>query len=308
MSKQRLGGSHTEACEPAQQISSFSHTTPHAINASKGERRDGWSDEEHARFLEAIELYGSDWKAVERHVATKNVMQIRLHAQEHHADERSRLHTEGHIDPPGSKRKLSSCLETQQTSKGNHAGSVRAQHGRCAFSGVKPSKAVASPSTTATTVYDGSACEHDRNVSYQRYRAHSAPTPATLAEPYAQGQEHACPHIATVYNIIAWMLRYPSPSVDEVLKALQRLPHPEQLAVLHVMDNLSNNIDNPAMWYEQRNFLRAGYPSLLESESDPAPCVEPLQHGVGKFADASKNKSNSGHHKSQQTQAAAIRA
>ncbi len=42
-----------------------------------------WTDEEHRRFLEAIELYGNVWKSVESHVGTRSCAQIRSHSQKY---------------------------------------------------------------------------------------------------------------------------------------------------------------------------------------------------------------------------------
>lgn len=30
-----------------------------------------WTDEEHKKFLRALELYGKDWKKVEEHIGTR---------------------------------------------------------------------------------------------------------------------------------------------------------------------------------------------------------------------------------------------
>lgn len=35
-----------------------------------------WSNEERKRFMQAVELYGDDWPAVERFVATRTYKQI----------------------------------------------------------------------------------------------------------------------------------------------------------------------------------------------------------------------------------------
>jgi SHAQKYF class myb-like DNA-binding protein len=42
-----------------------------------------WTKAEHKKFLEAIEIYGRDWRLFKEHIGTRSCVQIRSHAQKH---------------------------------------------------------------------------------------------------------------------------------------------------------------------------------------------------------------------------------
>ncbi|CAK0755916.1 hypothetical protein CVIRNUC_002411 [Coccomyxa viridis] len=44
-------------------------------------QREKWSDDEHARFVEAIDRFGRDWAKIVAHIGTRTVAQVRSHAQ-----------------------------------------------------------------------------------------------------------------------------------------------------------------------------------------------------------------------------------
>ncbi|BAS92416.1 Os05g0162800 [Oryza sativa Japonica Group] len=61
--------------------------------------RERWSAEEHERFLDALILFGRDWKRIEAFVATKTAIQIRSHAQKHFLKAR-KFGLAGGLPPP----------------------------------------------------------------------------------------------------------------------------------------------------------------------------------------------------------------
>uniref|UniRef100_A0A6N2NK76 Uncharacterized protein n=1 Tax=Salix viminalis TaxID=40686 RepID=A0A6N2NK76_SALVM len=75
---------------------------PYTITKS----RESWTEEEHDKFLEALQLFDRDWKKIEDFVGSKTVIQIRSHAQKYFLKVQKNG-TVAHLPPPRPKRKAS---------------------------------------------------------------------------------------------------------------------------------------------------------------------------------------------------------
>ncbi|XVF80130.1 hypothetical protein PTKIN_Ptkin15bG0045600 [Pterospermum kingtungense] len=73
---------------------------PYTITKS----RESWTDEEHDKFLEALQLFDRDWKKIEAFIGSKTVIQIRSHAQKYFLKVQ-KSGTSEHVPPPRPKRK-----------------------------------------------------------------------------------------------------------------------------------------------------------------------------------------------------------
>ncbi|XP_076913579.1 protein REVEILLE 6-like isoform X2 [Bidens hawaiensis] len=73
---------------------------PYTITKS----RESWSDPEHDKFLEALQLFDRDWKKIEAFIGSKTVIQIRSHAQKYFLKVQ-KSGTSEHLPPPRPKRK-----------------------------------------------------------------------------------------------------------------------------------------------------------------------------------------------------------
>ncbi|XP_002962328.2 protein REVEILLE 2 isoform X1 [Selaginella moellendorffii] len=73
-------------------------------------QRERWTEEEHIKFVEALQLFGRGWRKIEEHIGTKTAVQIRSHAQKFFSKvERDKGSAGQHIEipPPRPKRKPS---------------------------------------------------------------------------------------------------------------------------------------------------------------------------------------------------------
>ncbi|VVB12996.1 unnamed protein product [Arabis nemorensis] len=66
--------------------------------------RESWTEGEHDKFLEALQLFDRDWKKIEDFIGSKTVIQIRSHAQKYFLKVQKNG-TLAHVPPPRPKRK-----------------------------------------------------------------------------------------------------------------------------------------------------------------------------------------------------------
>lgn len=92
---------------------------PYTITKS----RESWTEQEHDKFLEALQLFDRDWKKIEAFVGSKTVIQIRSHAQKYFLKVQKSGASE-HVPPPRPKRKASHPYPQKATKKG---GSIQFQ-------------------------------------------------------------------------------------------------------------------------------------------------------------------------------------
>ncbi|KAG9452130.1 hypothetical protein H6P81_005034 [Aristolochia fimbriata] len=90
-----LGSLTTPAEDPSKKI-----RKPYTITKS----RESWTEQEHDKFLEALQLFDRDWKKIEAFVGSKTVIQIRSHAQKYFLKVQKNGTSE-HVPPPRPKRK-----------------------------------------------------------------------------------------------------------------------------------------------------------------------------------------------------------
>lgn len=66
--------------------------------------RETWTNEEHAKFIEALSLYERDWKRIGAHIGSKTIIQIRSHAQKYFI-KMQKMGLDNYIPPPRPKKR-----------------------------------------------------------------------------------------------------------------------------------------------------------------------------------------------------------
>ena len=89
-------------------------------------KRERWSDEEHALFVESLKKYGRAWKRIEEYIGTKSAVQIRSHAQKFFAKLQKEQIVASGSEGSGSTRKRGADRSTSQSkrSKSSYATDI----------------------------------------------------------------------------------------------------------------------------------------------------------------------------------------
>uniref|UniRef100_A0A0C9S8Z2 TSA: Wollemia nobilis Ref_Wollemi_Transcript_10040_1121 transcribed RNA sequence n=1 Tax=Wollemia nobilis TaxID=56998 RepID=A0A0C9S8Z2_9CONI len=210
---------------------------PYTITKS----RESWTEQEHDKFLEALQLFDRDWKKIEAFVGSKSVIQIRSHAQKYFLKVQKNGSGE-HVPPPRPKRK-SAQPYPQKASKLGMLGAVFGPpdmpslpasswlHHRISAGTVTSGKI----GTAGVTGRNGNSSD-DSSTDVWSLRA-------TL--PHKLNHEYRLkdtPDFAEIYNFIGSTF---DPDVTGHLEKLKEMTPIDRETIVLLMRNLSINLSSP---------------------------------------------------------------
>eukprot|EP00249_Psilotum_nudum_P015878 c25567_g1_i1 orf=371-1705(+) len=243
---------------------------PYTITKS----RESWTEQEHDKFLEALQLFDRDWKKIEAFVGSKTVIQIRSHAQKYFLKVQKNG-TGEHVPPARPKRKSSqpypqkagkSAPVIQQVSRAIVSASqpdpMYAVRGQSCTAFVPPvSSSLAISSWVHHTVPPTEATFMSKDVSDTDFGSISVipgqdpsissgtSSPGSLSQQFLrdnQGNRESCiqatPDFVEVYGFIGSVF---DPNKTGHLKKLKEMDSIDRETVLLLMRNLSINLSSP---------------------------------------------------------------
>ncbi|CAL9184622.1 protein REVEILLE 8 isoform X1 [Musa acuminata AAA Group] len=228
---------------------------PYTITKS----RDRWTAEEHERFLDALLLFGRDWKKIEEFVGTKTTIQIRSHAQKYFLKVQ-KIGLAAHVPPPHPKRKM--AHPTQQITPNNEIVSVDCLY---ASSRILPACSVwdntsndinytSSEATSLPACYtirpdiEGDSGIFGKTSIYSQNIDWSGNLSGSLLTHRATKQRNPHPDFAQVYTFIGSMF---DPNItwraEHFFEKLQDVDPVTAKIILILMRNLAVNLTSPSL-------------------------------------------------------------
>ncbi|XP_068330039.1 protein REVEILLE 6-like isoform X1 [Pyrus communis] len=246
---------------------------PYTITKS----RESWSEPEHDKFLEALQLFDRDWKKIEAFIGSKTVIQIRSHAQKYFLKVQKNGTSE-HLPPPRPKRKAAhpypqkaskNALALPPVSWSCQSSSALLESGfnqRPDSSSMlmSPIPGPVAPSWPNGSVQTANPSHESKVVSGPTVPNNSCST--TESTPKAQpvggttdqvNHSHALrvlPDFTQVYGFIGSVF---DPNVTGHLQNLKKMDPIDVETVLLLMRNLSMNLTNPE--FEDHRQLLSSY-------------------------------------------------
>ncbi|BAF18473.1 protein REVEILLE 6 [Oryza sativa Japonica Group] len=238
---------------------------PYTITKS----RESWTDPEHDKFLEALQLFDRDWKKIEAYVGSKTVIQIRSHAQKYFLKVQKNG-TGEHLPPPRPKRKAAhpyphkaskrapQVVLPQQASHLMEQGCLipmdispvaRNFNANDVFSSWDSALAQSfSPRHT-----HGAANNCSSSVESQ---SGTCPTSEAIEQEIMLPTLRAMPDFAQVYNFLGSIF---DPETSGHLQRLREMDPIDVETVLLLMKNLSINLTNPNFEAHRKVLASHGY-------------------------------------------------
>ncbi|XWS46144.1 hypothetical protein CRYUN_Cryun14cG0038500 [Craigia yunnanensis] len=256
---------------------------PYTITKS----RESWTEQEHDKFLEALQLFDRDWKKIEAFVGSKTVIQIRSHAQKYFLKVQ-KSGTSEHLPPPRPKRKAdhpypqkasknapgmpqvagpfqssSALLESGYTCRPDSSSMLGNPIATAALSSRSYNSV---PPVTVSQVTKDDAVLAGPTIAHNScYSSSNESTPRTwsFSEKIDRGghgkQSRVIPDFAQVYSFIGGVF---DPSTSGHLQKLKQMDPINLETVLLLMRNLSVNLTSPEL-EDHRRLL-----SMYNAESE----------------------------------------
>jgi len=239
---------------------------PYTITKS----RESWTEPEHDKFLEALQLFDRDWKKIEAYVGSKTVIQIRSHAQKYFLKVQKNG-TGEHLPPPRPKRKaahpypqkssknVSQTILLQEQPTQREQGSVMPMDTATVINtNANVAVAVAVPSwdnTLAQSLSAGLVPGATNNCSSSiESPSGTWPTSEAVEQEIVVPSLHAMPDFARVYSFLGSIF---DPDTSGHLQRLKAMDPVDIETALLLMRNLSMNLRSPD--FEQHRRLLSSY-------------------------------------------------
>ncbi|XWS48479.1 hypothetical protein CRYUN_Cryun13aG0080900 [Craigia yunnanensis] len=255
---------------------------PYTITKS----RESWTEPEHDKFLEALQLFDRDWKKIEAFIGSKTVIQIRSHAQKYFLKVQKNGTSE-HLPPPRPKRRATHPYP-QKASKNAHghpqvSGPLQSSAALLDTRYVlrsDPSSVVMNPIASAAA---SSWTNNAQTISFSQAKkgpgmannscssTESTPKTRQIGEITDQGNHsHALrvlPDFAQVYSFIGNIF---DPNTTGHLQKLKKMDPIDVETVLLLMRNLSINLTSPD--FEDHRGLLSSYEMDTETINHGGAC------------------------------------
>ncbi|CAN1751597.1 Protein REVEILLE 6 [Linum perenne] len=216
---------------------------PYTITKS----RESWTDPEHDKFLEALQLFDRDWKKIEAFIGSKTVIQIRSHAQKYFLKVQ-KSGTGEHLPPPRPKRKAAHPYPQKASKNVVPQSSGPIQSSAAPLEPCVPPDSPSMPLHPITNVSAASCQNNAPAVGPSSSNnccssTESAPRKKQVGEVPEQGNPlRVLPDFAQVYNFIGSVF---DPNVTGHLQKLKKMDPIDVETVLLLMRNLSINLTSP---------------------------------------------------------------